>query len=352
MIDFSTYHGISENELNHILAGIKNVRAAVIGDLSLDIYWSADMRRSELSRETPHFPLPVVNESMSPGAGGNVAVNIKALETRSVDAISIIGDDWRGDLLLKELDSYNINTKEIIRCRGKITNAYCKPIRKGISDIEYEDPRIDFTNYIPVSKDLELRLLERINKTAEKADVICICDQMIFGCVTEDIRKRFSVLAENGTICVADSRYRISEFKGIYLKPNRSEALKAVDMDETSDHSIGELTNAVLMLSIKNEAYVCMTLGSMGCLCSDAKTIVHIPSYKVEGIVDTCGAGDTFLSAFSCALAVGADFVKAAAFANLAADVAIKKIKTTGTASPEEIRLRHREILSVGKKRG
>ena len=32
------------------------------GDGCLDVYWHADMTRSELSRETPHHNLPVVQE--------------------------------------------------------------------------------------------------------------------------------------------------------------------------------------------------------------------------------------------------------------------------------------------------
>ena len=44
-------------------------RIGVIGDFCLDVYWHADMTKSELSRETPHFPLPIVQERLSPGEG-------------------------------------------------------------------------------------------------------------------------------------------------------------------------------------------------------------------------------------------------------------------------------------------
>ena len=51
-------------------------RIGVIGDFCLDVYWHADMTRSELSRETPHFPLPIVQERLSPGGAGNVVANL------------------------------------------------------------------------------------------------------------------------------------------------------------------------------------------------------------------------------------------------------------------------------------
>lgn len=38
------------------MRGHKNARIGIIGDFCVDIYWHADMRKSELSRETPHYP--------------------------------------------------------------------------------------------------------------------------------------------------------------------------------------------------------------------------------------------------------------------------------------------------------
>ena len=74
-------------------------RIGVIGDFCLDVYWHADMTKSELSRETPHFPLPVVRERMSPGGAGNVAMNLLALAPKAVHVIGVFGEDWRGHAL-------------------------------------------------------------------------------------------------------------------------------------------------------------------------------------------------------------------------------------------------------------
>ena len=52
-------------DLAGLLAHISHMRVAVLGDLCLDVYWHADMRQSELSRETPHYPLPVISECLS-----------------------------------------------------------------------------------------------------------------------------------------------------------------------------------------------------------------------------------------------------------------------------------------------
>ena len=63
-------------------------RIGVIGDFCLDVYWHADMTKSELSRETPHFPLPIVQERLSPGGAGNVVANLLALKPNCFSSAS------------------------------------------------------------------------------------------------------------------------------------------------------------------------------------------------------------------------------------------------------------------------
>ena len=78
---------LTEQQLDRILRSIQAARLLVVGDVCLDLYWYADMRRSRLSRETPHFPLPVVEERVSLGAGGNVAANLAALRPKEILAV-------------------------------------------------------------------------------------------------------------------------------------------------------------------------------------------------------------------------------------------------------------------------
>lgn len=47
---------LSKEQAKKICAGIKNAHIGIIGDFCVDIYWHADMTKSELSRETPHYP--------------------------------------------------------------------------------------------------------------------------------------------------------------------------------------------------------------------------------------------------------------------------------------------------------
>ena len=118
--------------LHEIFSGIDRARVAVIGDFCLDVYWLADMAQSQLSRETPHFPLPIVEERMSCGGAGNVACNIAALKPASVMAFGAIGMDWRGEAMKKLLKNANVQTEGLFEIPGRVTNAYCKPLRAVI----------------------------------------------------------------------------------------------------------------------------------------------------------------------------------------------------------------------------
>ena len=334
----NTFEKLSGQQIKEILTKTSTVRIGLIGDLCLDIYWKADMKRSELSRETPHFPLPVVEEYMSPGGGGNACANIAAIRPARVEAIGVVGDDWRGKALLKELNNRGIGDDNIVVSNDVITNAYCKPVRMGVSHVEYEDPRLDFCNYKPISEAAEKALLINLDKVVKDLDVLCVSDQLQYGCVTPAIRKQIMKYAAEGLVVIVDSRDRIGEYKGVIMKPNEIEGWRVVHGSDASRTDTFEtyVTTVEKLVQI-NQAPVCMTLGPKGCLYADSDGITHVEAYPVEPPIDIVGAGDTFLAAFGVALGAGVEPVLAASFGNLASSITVKKIGTTGTASPEEL---------------
>ena len=140
------------------------VKAAVIGDFCLDTYWYADMTKSVLSRETPHYPLPVCREVMSPGGAGNVAANISALKIEKVYAIGVRGDDWRGDCLEKVLGENGVDTSLFVKADGRFTNTYIKPMKYGYSGVCFESARLDFEAQETLDEKSEREILERIGR--------------------------------------------------------------------------------------------------------------------------------------------------------------------------------------------
>jgi rfaE bifunctional protein kinase chain/domain len=304
------------------------------------------MTKSELSRETPHFPLPIVKEWMSPGGGGNAAANIAALQPKSVKVLGVVGKDWRGDVLNRKLQEAGIGISSMVVSETAVTNAYCKPLRKGISHVEYEDPRLDFTNYEALHREDEARLLELLGQCIGGVDVLCVSDQLPYGCITPLVREKIISLAKEGMKVIVDSRDRIGLYREVTLKPNEVEGARAVYSEAgLPGATLEDYVRTAKILAERNQSDVCMTLGPKGCVYADSRTAIHIPSYEVSPPIDICGAGDTFLAAYSCALAAGAEPREAASLANLAADVTIGKIGMTGTATPEEIRKRHTQVF-------
>ena len=331
----NVYHGMTRERLDELLEKIRGVRVALLGDLCLDVYWLADMRKSELSRETPHFPLPIVEERMSPGGGGNVAANLAALGPTQVYAVGSTGTDWRGDALRRLLDDMGVDTTHTVYLPGVLTNAYCKPLRMGISNLVYEDPRLDFAGDEPLSAEAEDAVIASLDKLAPNIEVLCVSDQLHYGIVTKRVREHVMKLAQNGLTVIVDSRDRIGMYQGVILKPNEVEGAKAAGIDEAN--CIKDYVNAALVLARKQDSEVLMTIGALGSLYAAKENVTYIPAHDIAGPIDIVGAGDTFLSGFSLAVATGASKAEAAFFATLCSEITIQKIGTTGVATTKEI---------------
>ena len=315
--------------LSELFDRIGGLRAAVIGDHCLDVYWQADMRLSELSRETPHHPLPVVEERMSPGAAANQAACLAALRPRQVLALGTLGRDWRGQVLAHQLAGLGVDASGLAVRDELVTNAYIKPLRAGISDVVYEDPRIDFENRAPLSTEAEAALLAALEAAAPGLDLLLVCDQLAHGCITPAVRERINGLGQQGLTVVVDSRSRIDAFRHALLKPNEVEALRA-----TGEEEAGPAARALARLSGRPAL---VTLGDRGCVVSDGEGEIAYAALPVPPPVDAVGAGDSFAAAFGLAYAAGAGMALAVRFASAAAAVTVKKIGCTGSASREEI---------------
>ena len=86
---------------------------------------------------------------------------------------------------------------------------------------------------------------------------------------------------------------------------------------------IGATENMILK-GVKN---LIVTLGKDGVYIKNREIEYKIPEYKVK-IVDTTGAGDAFLGAFTYAYSICEDIIRAGMFANKAAALSVSKLGT------------------------
>ncbi len=333
------------DKMESIIQAVGDVRIGIIGDGCLDVYWYADMRLSELSREPPHYPLPIVKEKMYPGGGANVAVNAATLGAKKVYMLSLIGRDWRGDCLSAALKDQGIDTKYMLRSDTRITPTYCKPIKRGYSDMAYEDPRLDFDNHVPLCKAEEAEIIENLREMAGEVDVIAVCDQLRYGVITEGIRQELASLAAKGKPIAVDSRLRIGAFSNVIIKPNDLEAFNATEGKAPDEATLDAVAACAEKLHGRTKAPVIITMGSKGALWYDGSAFSSAEAVRVPPPIDIVGAGDAFLAAFSCAYAAGFTGPESIGFASIVSSVVVKKLGMTGSATPQEIREQYNKYI-------
>ncbi len=331
--------------LEEILAHMRSLRAGVVGDFTLDGYWFADMTRSTLSRETPLFPRPVVREQYSCGGAANVAWNLAALGPAEVRAFTVLGSDWRGELLLRALREAGVDPRDVLAAPGWSTPFFGKVMLQS-GRLQQEDARLDFINTEPLSPQSETVLLARVEAALPRLDVLVVADYQAVGVIPERVLAGLNALASRfpRVIFAVDSRERVGRFANMVRKPNELEAARWL-FPGASPASIGP--DALAAAALRAQAGcsagsepVCplfITLGERGCLVVAGGESRLVPAVAVSPPIDPVGAGDTFLSALALALAAGATPVEAARLGHLAAAVTIRKLGITGAASPEEV---------------
>lgn len=332
---------LNRKTLDQILRKLPEQKIALIADGCVDIYWEADMRISELSREVPHFPLPIVEERFSLGAGANVAANLAALGVGDIRFAGCIGNDWRGMVFRELFRKIGVSDRYLAASESRITPAYCKPIRGGISPVKYEDPRLDFNNRRPMTEEAEEVLLQNLDQAVSGADLLIVCDQLSDGCMTSRVIERIETIGRKIPV-IADSRDRVGLFRGAVVKPNEVETCRALGLPESDAEDEEAMRRAAAMLEQKTGRPVLVTLGSRGALFCEGGRCTLSPAYPVKPPIDFVGAGDSFLAGFAAAFGLDLSIEEKLGFANLVPSVTIRKIGVTGTASPNELQ----DILS------
>jgi rfaE bifunctional protein kinase chain/domain len=330
---------IDRTRLKMLLDSFATRRVGVIGDFTMDGYWHADMTRSQLSRETPLFPRPVVRESYSPGGAANVAWNLADLRPEDVFAFTVFGEDWRGELFRKVLTQAHIRLEDVITQKGWNTPFYGKVILMG-DNSKQEDARLDFINTEPIQEETEQALIEKVKNRLPELDALIVADYQMVGVVTPAVTKALNQLALEfpDILFVVDSRDRVGNFHSMVIKPNNIEAARFFFPDQIPGLVSEEDLNTVgSRLARENHRPAFITLGHDGCMVYDQDTVNHVSAIQVLPPIDTVGAGDTFIASLTAGLVCNATPVEAANLAALSAAITIKKLGVTGTASPEEI---------------
>lgn len=282
--------------------------------------------------QIPHFPKPdeKIDSFHQEIFGGGVTANFLVATTRlgvSSGFIGAVGQDENGEFLIKDLKNEGVDTKYTFK-RGDLktpVNFIIVASNSG-EKIIIQSPYMQYSlsikdldnDYIASSKLLHTTaihhdLTEETIKIAKKNNVK----------VSLDLESQIAMRGWN-------KLKKIIQNVDVLL-PNKEGAMSITKTNSPKE--------AASFLTKKGIPLVIITLGSQGALISTENFQKVISSYKIDKVVDTTGAGDTFIGAFSVAYWIkGWDLVKACKYANAAAGIKIGKLGArTGMPTHNEI---------------
>jgi rfaE bifunctional protein kinase chain/domain len=330
---------MDSGRLQALLDHFPGVTVLIVGDFFLDKYLDIDPRLSEPSLETGLEAYQVTSVRRYPGAAGNVASNLRALDV-NVIVLGIVGEDGEGDDLRRGLDLIGVESDGLIRAPGRFTPTYMKPMLRQANRPARELNRFDTRNRTPLPAEIETEVITRLHGLFARLPGMVIADQVSepnCGVITDRVRQAIRELARAhpAAIVLADSRERIGEFRDVMLKPNAGEAKRATGLTD--------LAAAGRELRRRAQRPVIVTHGDRGMYLFEQEGEQHIPAVPVAGPIDVVGAGDSAMAGLVATLCVGGKLAEAALVGNLAASLTIQQLGVTGTATRAQILARFEE---------
>lgn len=318
---------LTSARLDDLLTRARHVRALVVGDLMLDVYFAG-----AASRISPEAPVPVVRVDQqwrALGGAANVATNIVALGASCVVA-GVIGGDSAGSELRGELARASIDDAGLIEIPGRPTT-----VKTRVMARHQQVARYDMETDDDITGDAAAGLAETIAALARDADVLILEDYNKGVLVPEIIRASLEAGAACGIPVIVDPKLRFFfDYAGCTVfKPNLPELAAALrDRVHPDDPE--------WMASVRERLgceHLLLTLGEDGmALMTAAGEHVRVPT-AARSVYDVSGAGDTVIAAVAVALAAGADITEAALLANHAAGIEVGKAGVA-TVSDDELR--------------
>lgn len=318
---------------SHLLSKLPKFTGApilVLGDLMSDRFI-----RGNVYRISPEAPVPVVDvhqDKSMPGGAGNVACNIAALGGKAF-LISVTGQDLDGDCLLADLAGSDIDVKGVVRDASRPTILKTRVIA-GHQQVV----RFDRESRAPLSHDMMSQVLEQVRRRLPAVKGVVLSDYGK-GLVTQGLLKALLPLARRlGKFVIVDPKIEhFQRYRGVdCITPNLKEAAEGMHVPAPkTDEDVDALGKAILKKLKSRTVLITRSERGMSLYEASGRT-THIPSQAQE-VFDVTGAGDTVISVFSLALAVGCTYPEASYISNAAAGVVVGKLGTA-TCSMAELR--------------
>jgi D-beta-D-heptose 7-phosphate kinase/D-beta-D-heptose 1-phosphate adenosyltransferase len=283
----------------------------VAGDVMLDRYLFGST-----GRISPEAPVPVVHVQETddrPGGAANVAVNLATLGV-STRLLGVVGEDAAAASLC-----------EFARAKDRPTITKTRVQSRGQQLI-----RLDEENVAAMPGDA---MAKALGKSLDGAGAVVLSD---YGKGTlSDVRGLINACRDAAIPALVDPKGTdFSKYRGASLiTPNQSEFEAVAGVCETDDELVRYARQMIDELDL---AAVLITRSEKGMLLVEDGAEPVFLSTQAREVYDVTGAGDTVIATLAGALASGQDLASAAALANLAAGLVVRKIGVAAV-TPGEI---------------
>lgn len=280
-------------------------------------------------RISPEAPVPVVHVRETdnrPGGAANVAVNLAALGARTT-LVGLVGDDEAATTLESILRHRGIRTA-LQRVPGlpTITKTRVQSRGQQLIRLDQEEPGGGRSG-----EELAAHVRERVRGV----DVVVLSDYGKGALAA--VKDMVSACREAGVAVLVDPKGTdFSKYAGAtMITPNQSE-FEAVagrvasddDLVERARRMVDELELDALLVTRSEKGMLLVATGDEPVFLST----------QAREVYDVTGAGDTVIATVAAAISTGADFRTAAAIANLAAGLVVRKIGVA-TVTPSELKV-------------
>ncbi len=300
------------------------VRTLVAGDLMLDQYWFGPT-----SRISPEAPVPVVKVTQAQaraGGAANVAVNLASLGAATV-LTGVIGNDPAGAALRALLGERGIGLDAVQSAtRPTITKLRVLSRNQQLIRLDTEDV------FGPTDA---AELTEVVHRHLQTA-AVCVLSDYAKGTLREAQRLVQACRERNVPVLVDPKGADFTRYRGAtLLTPNlvEFEAVAGTSADDADLVARARRLRTDLALTA-----LVITLGERGMVViSDERQAVFLPA-RAREVFDVTGAGDTVIATLAAGLGAGMTLTDAAALANVAAGLVVRKIGVA-SVTPSELRL-------------
>jgi D-beta-D-heptose 7-phosphate kinase/D-beta-D-heptose 1-phosphate adenosyltransferase len=309
-------------------------RVLLIGDAILDSYLEGEAAR--LSRDGP---IPVVRkttEQRLPGGAANVAANLSALGAQ-VSFLSVVGADIAASLLRQTLRERGVEDEWLVSDQTFQTPHKLRIVADGQHIARFDEGDVFAGTYAP---EAQQRLLASLEMLYDRCEAVVLSDYRYEVLSPLLIERLQELLRANPKVALVDAQTltRWQRFPATVVTPNYQEAALFIETMQGQLPVASGVAGPANLVHVEAMAghlraslaaeHIAITLAEHGMLVLDRDGHVkHFPAHPVA-VAHDVGAGDSFLSTLTLALAAGGSIEEAVPIGIDAAGIAVSKPRT------------------------